>query len=137
MIPKSLWSRLGAVLLSGAMLLGLAVAPANADDIYGKMYWSDFDDQAIYRADLDGFNVEELLTGVGCYGGLALDPAGGKMYWTQTDFSSGSIQRANLDGSGIEELVSGLAAPIGLALEPGAGQMYWTDFITNSIQRAN
>src|SRR5262249_18722740 len=47
--------------------------------------------------------------------GIALDPTGGKMYWT--DFGTRKIQRANLDGTRVEDLVTGLSIPVGIALE--------------------
>ena len=68
--------------------------------------------------------------------GLALDLAGGKMYWT--DYATDKIQRANLDGSGVEDLVtSGLDWPVGIALDLAGGKMYWTDRGTDKIQRAS
>ncbi len=72
-------------------LAAIAVAPAQdcngngtPDDIdlAGKMYWTDFDADKIQRADLDGANVEDLVTGLTDPFGIALDPAAGKIYWT-------------------------------------------------------
>ena len=58
--------------------------------------------------------------------GIALDVAGGKVYWT--DAGTEKIQRANLDGSQVEDLVTiGLNNPRGLALDIAGGKMYWTD----------
>lgn len=73
---------------------------------------------------------------------IALDPAGGKVYWTASNLVLGSrIYRANLDGSGIDTLVAwisnGPEAPRGIALDLTAGKMYWTDFGLGKIRRAN
>ena len=102
-----------------------------------KLYWSDWGTDKIQRADLDGSNVEDLVTSAGLDGpdGLSLDPAGGKIYWA--DAGTNKIQRANLDGSGVEDLVTGLGIPYGLALDVSGGKMYWTNRQTNKIQRAN
>ena len=103
----------------------------------GKMYWTDWSTDKIQRANLDGSDVEDLVTtGVDFPAGLALDVASGKMYWTDSD--TDKIQRANLDGSGVETLVStGVEAPVGIALDVAGGKMYWTDQDTEKIQRAN
>ena len=66
---------------------------------------------------------------------MALDVAGGKMYWT--DSLTDNVQRANLDGSAVEDLVSGLSSPLGIALDVAGGKMYWTDSDTDKVQRAN
>ena len=70
-----------------------------------------FGTEKIQRANLDGSNVEDLVTqGLSSPRGIALDVEGGKMYWT--DSGTDKIQRANLDGSNIEDLVTqGLSSP--------------------------
>ena len=104
------------------------------------IYWTDYGTDKIQRANLDGSNVEDLVTS-GLWGpvSIALDIAGGKMYWA--DFGTAKIQRANLDGSNVEDLVtSGLNGPNGIALDIAGGKMYWTDVGTDKaakIQRAN
>ena len=104
-----------------------------------RMYWTDKGTGKIQRANLDGSNVEDLVTrtqGLTEPHGITLDVAGGKMYWT--DKGTGKIQRANLDGSNIEDLVTqGLREPLSIALDMAGGKMYWTDFDTDKIQRAN
>ena len=99
-----------------------------------QMYWTDIDTRKIQRANLDGTNVEDLVT-VGLEGpaGIAVDVSGGKMYWA--DFNTDRIQRANLDGSQIEDLVFSALDPEGITLDVGAGKVYWA--AADKIQRAN
>ena len=102
-----------------------------------KMYWTDVVTDKIKRANLDGSNVEDLITtGLSAPNGIALDVGRGKMYWT--DFNNRKIQRANLDGSNVEDLITtGLTNPPGIALDIARGKMYWMDQGTDKIQRAN
>ena len=57
-----------------------------------KMYWTDFGTDKIQRANLDGSNVEDLVTtGLSGPRGIALDLANGKMYWA--DAGTGGNRR--------------------------------------------
>ena len=68
----------------------------------GKMYWIDSSTDIIRRADLDGSNIDDLITsGLSNPSGIALDTAAGRMYWT--DYDAAKIQRANLDGTAVED----------------------------------
>ncbi len=97
----------------------------------GKMYWTDpAIAHRIYRANLDGSEVESFLLAVNPFG-IALDLGAGKMYWA--DFQTGVIERADLDGSNLEGLVSGRTQPRGITLLDG--KVYWTH--QGEIQRAN
>ncbi|MCY3669433.1 MAG: hypothetical protein OXH81_27595 [Gemmatimonadetes bacterium] len=104
-----------------------------------QMYWTHQTDETegtgkIQRANLDGSNIETLISGLDKPFGLALDVTGGKVYWTGQDkIQRAKIQRANLDGSNIEALVT--AFPLGLALDLSGDKMYWTG--GDKIQRAN
>ncbi len=102
-----------------------------------ELYWTDLGTHKIQRADLDGSNVEDLVTrGLGTPVGLAVDVSAGKMYWP--DMRTKKIQRSDLDGSNVEDLVtSGLNTPVWMALDVSGGKMYWTDWGTDRIQRAN
>ena len=101
-----------------------------------RMYWTDSVSDKIQRANVDGSNVEDLVTtGLRDPGDIALDLTEGKMYWT--DQGTDKIQRSNLDGSNVEDLITTLDYPSGLALDLAAGKMYWTDLNTDKIQRAN
>ena len=129
------------------------------DLVRGKMYWieSHIDLEPsnlpkvkakIRRANLDGSNVEDLITtGLNGPNRIALDMGRGKMYWTDhTLFGRdlGKIRRANLDGSQVEDLITTERwEPQGIALDVGRGKMYWTvNYVTGNagtskIQRAN
>ncbi|MCY3683506.1 MAG: hypothetical protein OXH16_19070 [Gemmatimonadetes bacterium] len=121
----------------------------------GKMYWTDsgtgapnpLQDDKIQRANLDGSNVETLLTFQNFLRvprGIALDVAAGKMYWT--DIVRDRIRRANLDGSGTEDILNtrtfggqSLAGPataprdIALDLTGDPQKMYWIDAGTGNV----
>ena len=112
------------------------------DPALSQMYWIE-GTGTIYRANLNGSNIEVLVTGLGNLSGLALDGVGGQMYWTEWDWDpgTGTIYRASLNGSNIEVLVTGLGNLSGLALDGVGGQMYWTEWDwdpgTGTIYRAN
>ena len=98
--------------------------------VSSKMYWADYGNgsRSIRRANLDGSNAEDVVTGVDAYS-IALDVSGGKIYWPfQKDREKEGVKRVNLDGSNVEEIVtrpvyvSGVAD---IALDVGSGKMYW------------
>lgn len=103
-----------------------------------KIYWVDADTDKIQRADLDGSNVENLVTIAGSSHlyGFATDLINGKMYWS--DEIINKIQRADLDGNNIEDLVTtGLGDARGLALDLIHGKIYWVDAGLDKIRRAD
>ena len=114
-----------------------------------KLYWGDREGMRVMRCDLDGSNVETLVqTGYGdddrrdqtrwCVG-VAVDPVGRHLYWTQkgpSDGGLGTILRAGIDlpagdtagnRSDIEVLFKGLPEPIDLEVDLAARMLYWTD----------
>ena len=128
------------------------------DPVHRKLYWSDREGMRVMRANLDGTNIETLVeTGHGdgdrrdagnwCVG-IALDIAGGKIYWTQKGGDNagvGRILRANLElpagespshRSDIEVLFQRLPEPIDLDLDLGRRMIYWTDRGANIVSRA-
>jgi hypothetical protein len=124
----------------------------------GKLYWSDREGMRVMRANLDGSELETLVTaGVGaddrrdnskwCVG-IALDLARGYFYWSQKgadNAGEGSLRRARLalpDGedstnrSDIEILFDGLPEPIDIDIDLERQQIYWTDRGDDTINRA-
>jgi hypothetical protein len=124
----------------------------------GKMYWSDREGMRVMRANIDGSGVEALVTtgsgatdrmdaGRWCVG-IALDTAGGWMYWTQKGGDNagvGSIRRAHIqtpagqtstNRTDIEILFSGLPEPIDIDLDLEGGIIYWADRGDDTINRA-
>jgi DNA-binding beta-propeller fold protein YncE len=128
---------------SGATTLMALGAGANPRGIAvdrgaGKLYWADFDLNAIYSANLNGTGVAPLISlaaGSGPYG-VAVDPVGQILYWTE--YNSGLVRRATTAGAGVVTLVSGLANPTYLALDLPGGRMFWTEggAGTQQIRRA-
>ncbi|MEV6765502.1 3-hydroxyacyl-CoA dehydrogenase [Streptomyces sp. NPDC051105] len=115
----------------------------------GKLYWGDREGMRVMRCDLDGSGIETLVqTGQGdedsrdetnwCVG-VAVDPVGGNLYWSQkgpSDAGLGRILRAGLAvpagetatrRTDIEELFNGLPEPIDLEIDLGERTLYWTD----------
>lgn len=95
---------------------------------HGKLYWADHDSRKVRRSNLDGSDVEDLVSTELWPVGIALDVSGGLMYWTEYDVHTfnGTIRRADLDGSNIEEPLVQDVFPSGpVALDLVHGKMYW------------
>ncbi len=102
-----------------------------------KIYWThgSFGQGAIRRANQDGSNVETLVSGLSNPRGLALDAAGGKLYWSDTQ--DRRIYRANLDGSGLQAIVDAGNQTGRPTLDLANGHVYYGDFATGEIRRTN
>ncbi|HVP38343.1 MAG TPA: FlgD immunoglobulin-like domain containing protein [Candidatus Saccharimonadales bacterium] len=84
-------------------------------------------------------SVSPILSGLSCLRGVAVDAAGGKIYWTSTNLVTGPlVERANLDGTSPVVLYSpgpgAGSAPRGIALDLLHGKIYWADFDGSRIQ---
>ncbi|RLE21167.1 MAG: hypothetical protein DRJ50_09610 [Actinobacteria bacterium] len=109
------------------------------DTTAGKIYWTDvgplagggygpqYLDGRILRANLDGSDQEVLVTGLRDPRSIAVDPGGGKIYWT--GWAPAKLKRANLDGTEVEVLVESPNSADGLALDTGEGLIYWSEFL--------
>lgn len=91
--------------------MGITVDPTN-----GKVYWTDFTNRTVRRANLDGSATETIISTAeaGTMGAIYIDVTGGKIYYQQTIHSfdpftiDHTFNRANLDGTGIETIITGL-----------------------------
>ena len=92
----------------------------------GKVYWTERTGESsgtINAANLDGSDVKELASIQAIPMGIAVDPPGSKLYWTN---SRGRIQSANLNGSGIQNVIQNLPSPMDITLARGI--LYWTQY---------
>ena len=83
-----------------------------------RLYWTEQNKHnqtigRVRRATLTGSHVTTLATLMSVPMGIAVDPAGRRLYWTN---SRGKIQRASLTGEHIQNVVTGLGMPASLAL---------------------
>jgi hypothetical protein len=128
-----------------------------------KLYWSDREGMRVMRANLDGTNVETLVTtGEGddnrrdatkwCVG-ITVDPRHRQIYWTQKgpdNAGLGRILRAGIDlpkgedaasRTDIEVWFDDLPEPIDLELDLESRVLYWTDRgnppLGNTVNRAS
>ena len=126
-MARALLRRRTAGITALAWLACAALAPATA---HAKVYFSAFfahGGTGVERAAFDGGELEALqFQPAGFADGLALDAAGGKMYWTDT-FAS-VIWSANLNGSDAQIVLDDFGEePLGIALDVAGGKLYFTD----------
>ncbi len=103
------------------------------DQTGGKIYWTETVRNEIQRCNLDGSDIESLLT-VPDPTDIALDVVHGKMYWTGR--TGGTIESANLNGTAHQVVITGLNTPIGIAVDGYNNQLYWVDAGMDKIKRA-
>lgn len=102
------------------------------------VYWADYSENAIRRAQTDGSGIELLVSGTDAAEptDLTLDLRAGKIYWCAN--SPDSVRRANLDGTNVEILTTtGVDFPNGIALDGANDHMYVTSYANNQINRYN
>ena len=107
-----------------------------------KLYWVDSQDNVIYRSNTDGSAVQAIISGLDEPRGIAVDIAGGKVYWSEAPtLGSETVKRANLDGTDIETLFDdtsdGLQGPQGIDLDLVNAHIYFADADLGLILRGN
>ncbi len=117
-----------------------SVLPVTPETTQNKIYWIEQSSASIRSANLDGSNVQNIMSnsenGKNTLFDIALDVSGGKIYWT--DYQKHRIQSANLDGTNVKTLINDKSFdPRGIALDVSGGKMYWTDYQRRRIQSAN
>ena len=123
---------------SAAVSITVQRAPIVSTPSQPFIYWTDVGADKIQRANLDGSNVQNLVTkDLDLSFDIALDVSNDKMYWTEASDGAHAIKRANLNGGNVETLISGGGAPTGIALDVVNGKMYWINNGFDKIQRAN
>ncbi len=100
-----------------------------------KVYWGEqLSDRSgrLRRSNLDGTNMEEIRSVTGVPLGIAVDPEGDRVYWTN---SRGQIQRVNINGTKFQNLITQLSAPTHIAFDVTDQKFYWSE--SGRIRRAN
>ena len=126
------------------------------DTVARKMYWlsqdADVSARGLRRANLDGSNVQVVYNDpyivgntASAPGGLALDLAAGKVYWT--DIALNKVMRANLDGTSPQNVVTDqhfASSAFAIDADAAIGKIYWSSGtfndagnLTGGINRAN
>ncbi len=108
-----------------------AVSVLALDTEHDHMYWTGPD--SIYRANLDGTDIEAVAGSFSFSEGLALDIANRQIYWTSW---GGEIRRINFDGTEEVQLRAEGERLYGLALDLANDKMYWAAG-DRGIYRAN
>ncbi len=101
----------------------------DVDENADKIYWTDFTEDNIGRADLDGTNQEIVVSGITSPVGIFVDVVNSKLYWIEDN----AIKRSNLDGSS-----SGLVATISLGAkyltaDISNNALFWTNSVEDVI----
>lgn len=128
-MPKGIVGLLGVVLVITSATAALAQTP--------KMYWAEAYGNRIARSNLDGSNVETIVSGITPLR-LTVDQPNGKIWWTDIAVAGNAkIRRANLDGSNVEDVVAlGNVTPSAVRLS--GGKLYWSEYLpVNRVLRCD
>jgi sugar lactone lactonase YvrE len=100
-----------------------------------KLYFTSPQDGAVYRAELDGRNLQVAASVGGVPSALAVNNTGTEFYWA--DMSAGALYKINSDGSSRQTLAEGISDLAYLLLDDNTGWLYWTEdrTTTGTIRR--
>ncbi len=123
------------------------IGDVEMDLVNGKIYWSEVAGgirSGVHRADLDGSNAEQLFQDSRLVEGIALDPVGGKVYFTHNlnpgQGGNDTIQVMNLDGTDLaisRDLGSPTPEPHDIEIDLASGLLYWNEFANGTLVSAN
>ena len=130
--------RIAAVLLAWVILRGQV--PGFAETGEDRVYWADM--EGIYWSNLEEGTTQRIVAAdTRRPGKIAVDVAGGKIYWV--DRRSGTVQWSDLDGSNSEVFFDGQAEAIDLDLDLEQKKIYFAavydrgDYSDGEVYRSN
>lgn len=98
------------------------------DTVNDKLYITDYDNDKILVANVDGSDLHDFRTGAGGPDGIAIDYETGKIYWDTDD----GIRRADLSNTSLtqmEDFATGQADdPEGVSIDPVSGYIFWNTY---------
>jgi hypothetical protein len=108
----------------------------------GRLFYLSLKGGEVLSANTDGSDRKVLQTGHKGPDGIAVDLAGGHIYWTnmgRVKENDGSIERSNLDGTNLTTIVApgGTFTPKQLKIDKRHGKLYWSDREGMRIMRSN
>ena len=135
-IHHSGWTFRGDPLFNAGTLMS-HIVPEIQQYLPPDIYWTDSGTDSIQRVDLNGSNVQDIVTtGLRTPTDITVDLNWDKLYWT--DSSTNTIQWADLDGSNVQDIITtGLRTPTGIVVDTEWGSLYWIDSGTDKIQSAS
>jgi DNA-binding beta-propeller fold protein YncE len=136
---KTLVSWIAAVAaLAASLCLSMTCTAWAVDGPTAAVYWANFGNDTISRANLaggEGIQVPIASRLIGRPTGVAIDPRSGKIYWANR--ATDTISYASLDGEGgtgvLDTTGASVAAPETLAIDPGTNRIYWANVANNTI----
>ncbi|KAK6999593.1 nidogen-2, partial [Biomphalaria glabrata] len=112
---------------------GMLAVGVDEDCRDGHLYWTDAAHGIIRRSQLNGSNVEVIVTGLKSPEGIAVDFAARNIFFTDSELDKLFVSR--LDGTYVKTLVStDMVNPRAIVLDLTRGVLYWTDWNRNKPQ---
>jgi PKD repeat protein len=97
-----------------------------------KIYYNDWKNRVLYRADSDGSNATPILSDVSGYA-IEVDAEHNKIYFENDKL----LYRANLDGTDVEPLSDISSRVYGIVVDNDNDLLYWSGYNTGELYRAN
>ena len=120
----------------GIVLFSLFLITQISEASIRKLYWVDKSSGKIQRANLDGTNTEDVITGLSEPFGLTYNNTNNRIYWT--DREGINIQSSNLDESAIQTIISsGISSPVSLTFDSQNNKLIWSNSWLDKIQMSN
>lgn len=98
---------------------------------HNSIFWTESHGDRIVRANLDGSNVQTILT-INDPESLAIDFTTERIYWGGI-----GLQRANLDGTGVATLAASGQNVTGVAVDTTSQRIYFSDHFGERIGRVS
>jgi len=108
--------------------IGLAIDRGTSPN---KVYFCERNESRILKANLDGSNPEEVITGITGIHDIELDLVNRKIYWVRNTYADDAVQRADMDGLNlnIEDMYTSTSIGYGyygVGLDRVNSKVYWT-----------
>ena len=95
------------------------------------MYWTNDSKDRIFKAHMDGSNVEDVVTGLSIPAGIAIDPVASRLFWV--DYDMNKVQSSRLDGHDVHLVTQLSSRPWGIAVD-SSGRLFWGTYDSKLLQ---